>query len=715
MSDPTILQQEDNSAYNDTLREVSSPSSASRDLQIPGVTSLEPLNRGAEAELYKADWNGSRVVVKWFKKGIIPNPDIAGLIQRLDRKCVVQVLSQGSWDDRAYEILEYIEHGSLAELLQAKRNTFQAPTGNSRVRNILEELTGALEALHAINIIHRDIKPGNILIRSREPLDLVLADFGISSLTNLPLQSATIYRTPTYSAPESDTGVISKESDWWSIGMIVLELLTGRTGFEYLDAKTIEWKKDTVDIHIPDNLTDEWKHLLQGLLNRNPAKRWGAKQIRDWLNIKPYIFGGNSYYSPTSLVKAFNDKWSEGLKEFEQIPRLIAWLKDDLRDSEKASKLSSIKEFKNKNLTEEMRFAISLVALDPQHPFFWRGEIVDGRFAHSNGEVMWELLDAGINRHLPQHSDVLSMLEIRQREYLERISKQPGLHDQKIAKKSIGFPDELLKDAAIERADERYTALRKSLPECMRELPDFRQWFIIGPSGASESLAILSCKQGNDDFFVNLFQEYALNWLSNEEQKNKPRWKNLSKSLKKKNSKTSDILLLILLGPIIVLCWITKISWRHTKSILKAGSAVNQVKTSPILDNSMPIILQHTLIFVTFPSILAGLMIGILLPLIGLLKTSILFILPFFYNDIISKRDYGKIINCSNFCFNILPTSISNSRFFNIIFSSNFLIGLANEWSNYSNCKSLFIYMYALMSAAYFLYYFFTAAILNFL
>jgi hypothetical protein len=188
-----------------------------------------------------------------------------------------------------------------------------------------------------------------------------------------------------------------------------------------------------------------------------------------------------------------------------------------------------------------------------------------------------------------------------------------------------------------------------------------------------------------------------------------------SKSLKKKNSKSSDILLIILLGPIIVLWWFTKIGWRETKSILKAGSAVNQVKTSPILDNSMPIFLQHTLFFVTFPSILAGLMIGILLPLIGLLMTSIIFLLPFFYNNIINKKDYGKIINCSNFCFNILPTSITNSQFFNIIFSSNFLIGLASEWSNYSNCKSLFIYMYVLMSVTYFLYYFFTTTILNFL
>ena len=85
----------------------------------------------------------------------------------------------------------------------------------------------ALGHLHSANVLHRDIKPSNILVRSVDPLDLVLTDFGISSITDLSLHLTSVNRTAAYCAPEALTGVVAKASDWWSVGVIMIELLSG--------------------------------------------------------------------------------------------------------------------------------------------------------------------------------------------------------------------------------------------------------------------------------------------------------------------------------------------------------------------------------------------------------------------------------------------------------------------------------------------------------
>jgi serine/threonine protein kinase len=100
-----------------------------------------------------------------------------------------------------------------------------------QLRAILLELDSAVSSVHQAGLLHRDLKPENILIRTKEPLDLILTDFGIASALDATQKLTGTARTLHYAAPETLSGVISTKADYWALGMILLEALTGRHPF----------------------------------------------------------------------------------------------------------------------------------------------------------------------------------------------------------------------------------------------------------------------------------------------------------------------------------------------------------------------------------------------------------------------------------------------------------------------------------------------------
>jgi primosomal replication protein N'' len=423
-------------------------------LQISGVTSIKRLllldssgkeAKSGEAELFDATWQGRRVVIKWFHYDKKPKSNVMELIAKLDRKCVVDILDTGICSGRAYEILEFIEHGDLNAWQQKYSRALQDPSFKSglpenKVRQILEELTNAVESLHQFDIIHRDIKPANILVRSEDPLDLVLADFGISSLTDLSLHQTSRDRTAAYSAPEAMTGIVTKASDWWSVGAVVLKLLTGRDPFDGVGLNAIDFILVKNGLEIPPELPERWKILLSGLLCQDCSHRWGTDQARDWLAGKelmpplgsrlgfigvegelqtavPYTFKNEKFFAAAPLAHALARNWKEGLKHYGR-GLIFRWLDNDLKDAEKVVQISEFAE--NAKLTAEMKFALALNVLDPKLQLSWRGEVINAAFAHSNGETLWSMVEADMLKYSGGH-EVLSMAEVRRNAYLDII------------------------------------------------------------------------------------------------------------------------------------------------------------------------------------------------------------------------------------------------------------------------------------------------------
>ena len=165
--------------------------------------------RGMEADLLVVGGeDGSRFVAKIYRRGIKPNEEILCILKQARFEHVVRLEEFGEEDGTYWELIEYIEHSSLRALIDHEGPKLPDAT----VRQILRELNDALTHLHGLPIEHRDLKPDNVLVRKREPIDLVLADFGIASLMDASVRETSAHRTISYAPPEA-IGIFTDEDD----------------------------------------------------------------------------------------------------------------------------------------------------------------------------------------------------------------------------------------------------------------------------------------------------------------------------------------------------------------------------------------------------------------------------------------------------------------------------------------------------------------------
>jgi serine/threonine protein kinase len=239
------------------------------------ISGLAP-DQGAESDLYLARAaDGQRCVLKLYRSGVQPTTAVAEM--HLDHPRIAAALLTGIWNARPYEIAPFFECGSLAHLIQ--RN---GPLTLSTARQLLQQLVEGLSALHRAGIQHRDLKPSNILIKSDNPLEVVLSDFGSSALATMTLLTQ-VRTTLAYAAPETLTGMYSRASDYWSLGIILIEALTQQNPLQWFgSSKIVGYQIVQGKIPIPDSLPAEWQQLLKGLLERDHYKRWDQARIGRW-------------------------------------------------------------------------------------------------------------------------------------------------------------------------------------------------------------------------------------------------------------------------------------------------------------------------------------------------------------------------------------------------------------------------------------------------
>ncbi|TPX69348.1 hypothetical protein SpCBS45565_g02581 [Spizellomyces sp. 'palustris'] len=173
--------------------------------------------------------------------------------------------------DKLYLVLAFVNGGELFHHLQ-KEGKFS----EDRAKFYTAELLSALECLHGYNIIYRDLKPENILLDYTG--HIALCDFGLCKLNMKDgNKTNTFCGTPEYLAPELLIGQgYTKVVDWWTIGILLYEMMTGLPPF--YDENTNEMYKKILsdELRFPDEMSSVAKDLLRQLLNRDPAKRLGA-------------------------------------------------------------------------------------------------------------------------------------------------------------------------------------------------------------------------------------------------------------------------------------------------------------------------------------------------------------------------------------------------------------------------------------------------------
>ncbi|KAK7870291.1 hypothetical protein R5R35_001013 [Gryllus longicercus] len=173
-------------------------------------------------------------------------------------------------EGKLYLILDFLRGGDLFTRL-AKEVMFT----EEDVKFYLAELALALDHIHSLGIIYRDLKPENILLDADGHISLT--DFGLSKL---PLDDQKAYSfcgTVEYMAPE----VVNRKghsfaADWWSLGVLMFEMLTGTLPFQGPNRKETMTQILKAKLGMPQFLSPEAQALLRALFKRNPANRLGA-------------------------------------------------------------------------------------------------------------------------------------------------------------------------------------------------------------------------------------------------------------------------------------------------------------------------------------------------------------------------------------------------------------------------------------------------------
>jgi serine/threonine protein kinase len=234
-------------------------------------------DQGAESDLYLVrSPDGQKCVLKLYRSGMQPATAVKEM--NLHHRRIASPLLTGTWNGRPYEIAPFFERGSLAHLIQR-----DGPLELSTAELVLRQLVEGLAALHRAGIQHRDLKPSNILIESETPLEVVLTDFGSSALATMTLLTQ-VRTTLAYAAPETLTGMYSRASDYWSLGIVLIEILTGQNPLQWFgSSKIASYQIVQGKVPIPDTLPPNWQRLLKGLLERDHYKRWDDARILRWL------------------------------------------------------------------------------------------------------------------------------------------------------------------------------------------------------------------------------------------------------------------------------------------------------------------------------------------------------------------------------------------------------------------------------------------------
>jgi serine/threonine-protein kinase len=197
---------------------------------------------------------------------------------------VVTVFDAGADGPTRYIVMEYVEGRDLAAILREER-----PLDIRRAERIAEEVADTLAAAHAAGIVHRDIKPGNIMITPQGAVKVL--DFGIARTTDgvSLTQTASVLGTAPYMAPEQAMGQpADARSDIYSLGCVLYEMLTGRPPFTGDLPAAVLHQHVRVDPKPPSQLNPKVPPALDALVMELLAKSPGdrpqtAAEVRDRL------------------------------------------------------------------------------------------------------------------------------------------------------------------------------------------------------------------------------------------------------------------------------------------------------------------------------------------------------------------------------------------------------------------------------------------------
>ncbi|MCI3243634.1 serine/threonine-protein kinase [Streptomyces spinosisporus] len=254
---------------------------------------LSPLGQGGMGTVWRArdEVLHREVAVKEVRAPAgLPAPDVERMYARLEREAwaaarvanrnVVTVYDVATEDGRPWIVMELVRGISLADLLEA-----EGPMPPQRAAHIGAEVLAALRAAHEAGVLHRDVKPANVLLANDGRV--VLTDFGIAMVEGSSALTMTgeVIGSPEFLAPERALGrTPGPESDLWSLGVLLYAAVEGNSPFR--QDTPLSTLRAIVDEELPQPLrAGALTPVIEGLLRKDPAERLAADRAEQDLRI----------------------------------------------------------------------------------------------------------------------------------------------------------------------------------------------------------------------------------------------------------------------------------------------------------------------------------------------------------------------------------------------------------------------------------------------
>jgi serine/threonine-protein kinase len=240
------------------------------------------VGRGATSDVYRARdlCLGREVAVKVLAPDLADDPRVrarfvseARIAAALTHRNVVRVHDIGL-DDGAYLVMEHVVGGTLADEIR------RGPATLDRTVQVADAVLAALAAAHARGVLHRDIKPGNVLVTAGGGIRLT--DFGIAVSGRRPARLArVVLGTPAYLAPERLAGHLgSVRSDLYAVGVLLYEMLAGRRPFSGESADEVRRAVMSGRVvplgRIRPDLPRPVVDVVARAMHRDPARRYAS-------------------------------------------------------------------------------------------------------------------------------------------------------------------------------------------------------------------------------------------------------------------------------------------------------------------------------------------------------------------------------------------------------------------------------------------------------
>jgi eukaryotic-like serine/threonine-protein kinase len=270
---------------------------------------LQLLGEGGMGAVYKAHDRELEkdVALKLIRAELARNPEILQrfkqeiiLARQITHRNVIRIFDIGQADGHKYITMEYLEGRDLRAVLREK-----GKLPPEEAAKIVLQICCALEAAHGEGVIHRDLKPQNIMLDANGRAYVM--DFGIARSAYLPgmTQTGALVGTPEYMSPEQAKGEkLDERSDLFSLGVILYELVIGSSPYHSDTPLATLWRRiqekakplTELDPTIPKPLSD----IVAKALEIDPGNRFAsatefAQNLKSWLGISPSRVGSTTY------------------------------------------------------------------------------------------------------------------------------------------------------------------------------------------------------------------------------------------------------------------------------------------------------------------------------------------------------------------------------------------------------------------------------------